>query len=163
MPTTARTRLPSQVIDFLEEFCLTGDGKTAAINVGVHPRRAESFVRETMDHPDAREAFDQIMRTRFSHAAPMAMNLLLEVVQDKTHRYSGAVQVEAAKALLDRSGYSTKALAAPAGKKDLHEMSRDELLQIVNQGETELASRAKEVESVPIGHAIATQVIDIEE
>lgn len=162
MPKTARSRLPAQVIDFLEELCLTGDGKTAAINVGVHPRRAESFVRETMDEPDAREAFDQILRTRFSHAGPLALNLLIEMVEDKGKSYSGPVRLEAAKSLLDRSGYSAKAMHQPQDRKDLHELSREELLAVVNAGEAELAGRAKLVENVPIAGSIDHQVIDME-
>lgn len=163
MPTSHRSRLPIQVIDFLEEFANTGDGKQAAINAGVHPKSAERFIRETMDHPDARETFDQIMRTRFSHAAPIAMNLLIEVVLDKEGRYTGPTKVDAAAKLLDRSGYSTKEIAKPQGRKDLHELSRDDLLQIVNQGEQELASRAKLVENVSIDVSVDHQVIDMEE
>lgn len=163
MPTTHRSRLPVQVIDFLEEFANTGDGKTAAVNVGVHPKAAERFIRETMDHPDARETFDQIMRTRFSHAAPIAANLLIEMVEDKNKMFSGPVRLEAAKDLLNRSGYSIKEIAKPQGRKDLHELSRDDLLQIVNQGEQELAGRAKMVEHVAIDGSVEHQVIDMEE
>lgn len=160
MPSTARSRLPSQVYDFLEEFVLTGDGKTAAINVGVHPKRAERFVVETMDHPDAREVFDQILRTRFSHARPIALNLLIEMVEDKKNTFTGPVRLEAAKTLVKLG--DAEALK-PRDRKDLNELSREELLAIVGQGEAELAGRAKLVEHIPVSEAIITQVIDIEE
>lgn len=163
MPSTPRSRLPSQVLDFLEEFAISGDGKRAAVNQGVHPRVADRFVRETMDHPDARETFDQIMRTRFSHSGPIALNLLIEMVEDKGKVYSGPVRLEAAKDLLNRSGFSAKAILQPKDRKDLHELSRDELLQIVNAGEQELAGRAKLVDHVPIDGTIDVQVIDIEQ
>lgn len=163
MPKKARSRLPAQVVEFLEEFALTGDGKTAAVNVGVHPKTAERFVRETMDHPDAREAFDQIMRTRFSHAGPIALNLLIEMVEDKGNAYSGPVRLEAAKSLLDRSGYNAKAMLQPQNRKDLHELSRDELLQIVNAGEQELAGRAKLIDNAQIDGAVELQLVDLEQ
>jgi hypothetical protein len=159
MSRTARSRLPAQVIDFLEEFVQSGDGKTAAINVGVHPKRADSFVRETMDHPDAREAYDQILRTRFSHARPIALNLLIEMVQDPKGMFTGPVRLGAAQTLVK---LGDQAELKPTGRKDLNEMSRDELLQIVNAGESELASRAKMVTNASIGEAIDLQVVDLE-
>jgi hypothetical protein len=160
MPKNARSRLPQQVAEFLEEFALTGDGKRAAINVGVHPRVAGSFVRETMDHPDAREAFDQILRTRFSHARPIGLNLLIEMVQDPKKEFSGPVRLEAAKSLVK---IGTTEAIAPRDRKDLHELSRDELLQIVNAGEQELAGRAKLIDNRSIDGPIDVQVIDIEQ
>ena len=160
MPRNARSRLPDQVVQFLEAFATHGDGKTAAIDVGVHPRLAERFVRETMDHPDAVEAFHQIMRTRFSQAGPIAMNVLLEVAKDPTK--PPGVRVEAANSILNRSGFNARAIAQGAAQKDMQELSREDLLRIVNQGEAELASRAKMVDHRPIDSALATQVIDIE-
>lgn len=161
MPKTARSRLPAQVVDFLEEFVLTGDGKSAAINVGVHPRRAEAFIRETMDHPDAREAYDQILRTRFSHARPIALNLLIEMVQPAgALAFSGPVRLAAAQTLV-KLGDATA--LQPQGRKDLHELTREELLQIVNAGERELADRAKMVTNAQIDGAVDLQVVDIEE
>jgi hypothetical protein len=158
MPKTARSRLPSQVIDFLEEFVQTGNGKQAAINVGVHPKSADRFVRETMDHPDAREAYDQILRTRFSHARPIALNLLIEMVQSNV--YTGAVRLGAAQTLVKLGDVAE---LKPHDRKDLHELDRDELLQIVNAGEQELASRAVLVTNAQISESIDTQVIDLEE
>lgn len=160
MPRTVRSRLPAQVIDFLEEFVRTGDWKTAAINVAVHPRAAERFYRETMDHPDAREAYDQILRTRFSHARPIALNLLLEMVQDRENRYSGPVKLGAAQTLVK---LGDKAELQPSGRKDLHEMTRDELLAIVDKGEQELASRAKMIDKPSISETIDIQVSEMED
>lgn len=161
MPTGVRSRLPAQVLQFLEEFAVSGNREAAAESVGVHPRVAERFAREVFDHPGARDAFDQIMRQRFAQAGPIAMNLLLEIATDP--QVSARVRVEAAKTLLDRSGFSAKALSAPAAPKDLHELTREELLRVVEQGEGELAARAKQIGNRTIDDAIDTQVIDLTE
>ena len=162
MPNNPRSRLPVQVQQFIDEFAESGDWRKAAENVGCHPRNAPRFYRETMTHPDAREAFDQAIRTRFSEAAPLAMSLLVEMVRNERKEFSGPVRLEAAKDLLNRSGYSTKALAQPAAEKDMRELSRDELLRIVAEGESELANRATLVTNVPIGDTDTTEVIDLE-
>jgi hypothetical protein len=159
---SALTRLPEQVRLFLDNFAESGDWKKAAIEAGSHPANARRFYLDTMNHADARAAFDQIIRTRFSHAAPMAMSLLIEMVKNERKEFTGAVRLAAAQDILNRSGYTAKALAQQAEQKDLSEMSRDELLAIINQGESELADRAKLVEHVPIADADVTEVIDLE-
>lgn len=159
---TALTRLPEQVRLFLDAFAESGDWKRAAIDAGCHPANARRFYLETMNQADARAAFDQIMRTRFSDAAPLAMSLLVEMVKNETREFTGAVRLAAAQDILNRSGYTAKALAQQAEQKDLSEMSRDELLAVINEGEGELASRAKLVDHVPIADTDDTQVVDLE-
>lgn len=162
MPRNARSRLPAQVADFLDAFALTGDARSAAIGVGCHPKNALAFARDTLAHPDAAAVFDSIMRTRFAEAGPVALNLVLQIVQG-TMPADTRTRLDAAKTLLDRSGYSAKALATPGAPKDLHELSRDELLRVIDQGESELASRAKLIDQTPIADALDVQVIDMEE
>lgn len=162
MASTALSRLPEQVRQFISAFAESGDWRRAAVDVGCHPKNAPRFYRETMAHPDARAAFDGVMRTRFADAAPMAMSLLVEMVKDEKHQFTGPVRLAAAKDILDRSGYTAKALAQQAEQKDLSEMSRDELLAVINEGESVLASRAKLVDNVPFADADDTQVIDLE-
>ena len=153
--------MPDQVSQFLDAFANSGDAKSAAISVGCHPKNALAFARDTLSHPDAAAVFDTIMRTRFAQAGPVALNVVLQIA-DGTLPADVRTRLDAAKTLLDRSGYSAKALATPGAPKDLHEMTRDELLRVVDQGESELMARARLVDNVPIADALHVQAIDME-
>lgn len=101
------------------------------------------------------------MRTRFAEAGPLSLNLLISVVKDAKADLN--IRVQAAKTLLDRSGYTAKDMReAEADTRDLKEMSRDELLATLDATEAQLASRAKTLEIAPTIGASAAQVIDIE-
>jgi len=163
MPATPLDKLPAQLVIFVEHFALVGDERLAAVEAGVHPNRAAQFARVSLNDPNVKAAYEHVLRTRFASAGPIALNLLIEFVKDKEKKFEPRVRLEAAKTLLDRSGYTAKGMAESAAEsKDLKEMTRDQLLEEMNRTEAELADRAKLVAIAPDVNQHSTQVIDLE-
>ena len=152
------------MVAFVEHFATTGDERLAAIEAGCHPNRARQFARVAMNAPTVKAAYEHVLRTRFALAGPISLNLLIEMVEDKNKVFEARVRLEAAKTLLDRSGYTSREMReASAGTQDLREMSREQLLEEMNRTEAELANRAKMASVEPNANQFDSEVIDMEE
>jgi hypothetical protein len=163
MPATPLDTLPAQLVAFVEHFAVNGDGPAAAVEAGVHPNRAKVFARVSMANPAVRAGYEHVLRTRFAESGPLALNLLLEMVVNKDKTFEPRVRLEAAKTLLDRSGYTAKDMRESAAEvKDLKDMTRDELLLEMDKTERELADRATLVEVAPNTNQYPVQVVDME-
>lgn len=163
-PASPLDRLNAQMATFVEHFATTGDQRLAAVEAGCHPNRAVQFARAAMNDPTVRAGYEHVLRTRFSQAGPISLNLLIEMVEDKSKVFEPRVRLEAAKTLLDRSGYTSQGMReASAGTQDLREMTREQLLEEMNRTEAELANRAKLASVAPGANQFDTEVIDMEE
>lgn len=163
MPSSPLDVLPAQLVVFVEQFAMTGDQRQAAVAAGVHPNRATQFARVSMNDPNVRAGYEHVLRTRFAQAGPIALNLLIEVVENKESKYGPRERLDAAKTLLDRSGYTARDMkAAAAEQKDLKDMTREQLLEEMSKTENELANRAKLIEVAPDVNQFDAQVIDLE-
>lgn len=89
---------------------------------------------------DLRAVVKGLVETQY---APRAFAFLNECVIDT--EMPARVRVDAAKAILDRSGYTAAALPPDRDPSDLTMMSREELHQFVVKAEAELANKAKDV------------------
>lgn len=163
MPATPLDSLPSQLVIFVEHFALVGDMRLAAVEAGVHPNRAAIWARVSMNNPAVRAGYEHVLRTRFAQAGPIALNLLIEMVANKEKAFEPRVRLEAAKTLLDRSGYTAKDMRESAAEvKDLKDMTREELLLEMEKTERELSERATLIEVAPNVNQHEVQVIDME-
>jgi len=91
--------------------------------------------------------------------APIALKVLLDIVRND--KENSKVRADCAKALLDRAGYTarpTEANATP--QKDLNEMSTDELKNLVDRLEGELAERAQPLDA-PDETGVSAEVLDL--
>ena len=161
-PGTPLERLDPQMLIFVEHFAMSGDSRLAAVEAGVHPNRAGTFARVALANPNVRAGYEHVLRTRFAQAGPIALNLLIEMVADKQKVFEPRVRLEAAKTLLDRSGYTAKDMREAGSPLELNEMSREQLLEEMARTETELASRATLVAIAPDVNQFNTQVVDME-
>jgi hypothetical protein len=89
---------------------------------------------------DLRAVVKGLVETQY---APLAFAFLNECVIDTA--MPARVRVDAAKAILDRSGYVAAPLAADRDPGDITGMSREELHRFVKEAEAKLASEAKDV------------------
>lgn len=161
-PGTPLGRLDPQMLIFVEHFAMSGDERLAAVEAGVHPNRAGTFARVALANPNVRAGYEHILRSRFAQAGPIALNLLIEMVADKSKVFEPRVRLEAAKTLLDRSGYTAKDMREAGHAPDLHEMTREELLEEMARTERELSDRATLVAIAPDASQLDTQVIDMQ-
>lgn len=125
---------------------------------GVHHERALVFARNALRDPAVKAGYEHCVRTRFAEAGPIALNVLLKFAKNERNEYKPELQLQAARDLASRSGYTAKEMRESEPAKDLKELSRDELHAALQSTEAELANRAK----VPVIGASATQVIDLE-
>lgn len=78
--------------------------------------------------------------------APKAIHILNDIMMDKS--VAARVRVDAAKAVLDRAGFSAAATLPLGGGKALNELTLEELQHLVAKLEEERASEAKQIEGV---------------
>lgn len=81
--------------------------------------------------------------------APRAVRILADIMSDE--KVQPRVRVDAAKALLDRSGYAARPTAGPGASRDdrlLSEISHVELLQLLVTLEAEQAARETETRTL---------------
>lgn len=90
--------------------------------------------------------------------APKAVKILNEIMHDTN--VASRVRVDAAKAVLDRSGFSASATPSVAGQKALNELSLDDLHRLVATLEEE---RANEAKPVAAGSAIVVRSEECED
>lgn len=155
-------KLAPQLATFAVEFADYGKPKEAAIKAGVHEDRAAIWARTALATPEVRQAIEHVTRAQFADAVPLAKAFIINLVKDE--RADRKLRLEAAKDLLNRGGYTSKDMRdAAAAVKDLHEMTREELLATLDGTEAELANRAKAIEAAPTIDASSHQVIDMED
>ena len=129
---------------FVERLIECGDASTAAQLAGFSKPSSDAW--RLLRIPDVRAAVNAAMKTALAQDAPLARGLLRRYVHDEAMHPK--IRLDAAKTLLDRSGY-----IAPKAKDDgvdgrtkaLSEMSVEELRAMVDRLETEVANRAKHV------------------
>lgn len=102
-----------------------------------------------------------MLAKRLAMNAPLAMNVLQELVTDKTMHPK--LRLDAAKTILDRAGHIAPKAVAQGSKdaKPLNEMSMGELRELADKLEGEISGRAKEVSSAKAAPAKAQTIDDI--
>lgn len=154
----AKQQLNNQQTTFVE-LLAQGLGKdVAAVGAGYTP--GSSAVHLLLQSPHVTRAVERRMRSVLvNDAAPLALRVLQEVAGDE--KVHPAIRRAAARDLLDRAGYvPPKAVSQELGDKSIATMTAEELAELVNKMEGELASRAKDV-SAPDGEPIDDELADM--
>lgn len=163
MTLPALARLPFELAEFARAFAETGNGKAAAEKAGIHPNQAGTWAKHALARPDVKAAYQAVIRSRFAEAGPIALNLLIDIVKNESKKYDDRLRLQAARELLERSGYTAEGMAEQQNAtKPLEDMGRDELKRMLQDTEAELAKRAKNVQNAPQPAAPTHQVIDME-
>lgn len=109
--------------------------------------RLYHFTRTKQFADELREALTDHMSTEL---APKAVRILDEIMSDD--KVTPRVRVDAAKALMDRAGYSPAAIDPDARRRgsdaSLAEMSMDDLRAFVAYGRAEMEARAIEAKTI---------------
>ncbi len=123
------------------------DPKDAAIKAGYSIVSAREIAYDLLQSPAILVAVQISVAQQLASAAPAALKLLRDVVQDE--RCDKRLRVVCAKTILDRAGHIAPKAAAPgaAGDVPLNEMSMTDLRALADKLEGELADRAKDVSS----------------
>jgi hypothetical protein len=128
---------------FVERLIECGDASTAARLAGFADRREPWRLLRI---PHVLAAVNAAMKTALAHDAPVARLLLRQYVMDP--KMNPKIRLEAAKTLLDRSGYvAPKARddSADGGYRSLHEMTTEQLRAEADRLAGEIANRATPV------------------
>lgn len=117
-----------------------------------------STVYRALRRADFQSELRKALQARvLGEGAALAVQALIDIVQDQDTTKS--TRVHAAQVLLDRAGVEAPAHQA-RGELDLSVMSRDELMQLAQHAEGEIAARAKPV-SAAIDQAADPDVADM--
>lgn len=115
-------------------------------------------------NPRIRHAVQEGLRARLAGAAPMALETLIQLLGCKSHP---RVQLEAARAILDRAGHVAprpETLGQERDTRPVHMLTRDELAERIAALSRELSDRATpilELDSEADSGGSDTQAIDI--
>jgi len=96
--------------------------------------------------PEVQRAIAEgLSRRLITEGAPLAYSVLVKFARDET--VSPRVRADSAKTLLDRAGFVPPKASEPvdASRKDLTEMTPDELRAVIAAAEARLAQEAKDV------------------
>lgn len=127
---------------------VAGSDKTdAAIKAGYSPESAKDIANQMLHVPHIMAAVQIGVARELATAAPIALNLLRNIVADD--KCDMRLRVVCAKTLLDRAGHVAPKDVAPsqAGETPLNEMSMTDLRALADKLSGEIAGRAKEVKS----------------
>ena len=141
LPKAVAAGLTDQHAHFVRRYCDGYAETRAAEEAGFDPKVSWKLLR----NPAIAAAIHaEVSRRIRVNDAPIANRVLCELVQNKQTPHG--VRAKCAIALLGLAGHvAPKAIAAAADEKDLAGMSQSELLDAINDLESELAARAKPV------------------
>lgn len=158
-----RSELTEQEQVFMEALREGLSSREAAVAAGFEARESAAI----MSRPSIQSAIDSDIRENLQNAAHLGAKFAAKIVSGAEH--CTPVRMDAIKAVLDRSGYTTPA-ARPAPRfadADLSELSADELRRLVDgleraRGKTidALADRAKPV-SAPHHNTLDDKLLDL--
>lgn len=161
--TDLMPELTSKEDDFVESFVETGNAVFAATAAGYEQPGVQG--RAIARRPRVMAAIRIATAKRIQSLAPLALNALVKVIED-ANAPAGS-KVDAAKAILDRGGYSvvTHKFARNDGTDvPLAEMSIPELERLVQDLEAKRAAEARDVTpedvSAPLIRANDDQPVD---
>ena len=132
----------------------------AALKAGIPQSARLSDALKTEQHAAMlRDAIDDALSTEL---APLAIKTLERMLRDESA--PAKVRLDAAKTVLDRSGHAVgdKAGGAADGRRDIAEMTQEELRAFIARGESLLAELATPVEAVEDGETEPDDVEDEE-
>jgi phage terminase small subunit len=149
MQLTTR-RLTEKQVRFVEAYVNGRNITDSAIDAGYSESTASQIGSALLRIPHVQAAIQAGVRHALALDAPLARRVLVDLAQDV--EMHPKIRLDAAKTLLDRAGH-----VAPRPTTDkstehqaLHEMSIDQLRALADKLETELADRAKPVDSAQI-------------
>jgi phage terminase small subunit len=109
---------------FIEEYMVDFNGTQAAIRAGYSKRGASVTASQLLAIPKVREAIEQrkaerkaLLQDRFLKEAENAFNVLLTIMNDTEEK--GQTRYNAAKDILDRSGFKPTDKVEHSGKQEI--------------------------------------------
>ena len=140
------SELDDRQLLFVTYYVESGDGEGSALKAGYAPSTARIWKSKLISQAHIAWGLAVATRKAIANSAPMALRTLKTLAESAE---SEKVRAECAKALLDRAGFvAPRATLAPAkDDKPLHEQSTSELQALAARLESELAGRAKHVNS----------------
>ena len=155
---TNQYAISNSQLSFVTTLIQTGSRSLATEAAGYGSQTSTQAVN-TLSSPAVMHALRMETSRKLLQYAPAALNVLLSIMKDKTA--PKGVRVDAAKAVLDRSGFIAPRQGAQQGEtKSLNEMTTADLRSFISAGESELAGRAKDV-SAPEALVVHMQVSDL--
>ena len=150
--------ITSKQLAFVQALIQTGS-RNKAIEASGYRFLGPEQAMQALNSPAVMHALRMETSRKLLQYAPAALNVLLSIMKDKTA--PKGVRVDAAKAVLDRSGFIAPRQGAQQGEtKSLNEMTTADLRSFISAGESELAGRAKDV-SAPEALVVHMQVSDL--
>lgn len=131
------------VVAFTNEPGAIGNMSEAARRAGYSHKSAGEIGRQLLEKPHVKAAIDAANRAQIgSSLATKAVGVLQQLIDDET--VPAKVRLDAAKTILDRSGYSPTRREEPEdpAEKELNDLSIEELTAIVDE-EMERRAAAK--------------------
>ena len=143
----ATRQLTDKQAEFVRFHCQGMNATQAAVASGYPEASAAQRGYELLHTPHVLAAIHTATRRRLVSDAPNSVRVL-QFLRDNAE--SEKVRAEAARTLLDRAGLIAPRAAAPDGKANLtlHELSLDELRDLANKLQSEMASRPRDAKVV---------------